>query len=297
MLGLQDIDDVRLAVGATKLTFYRSDWALNLAAIHEIRPHELAAKGSEFDPYVNVRSDTVTVHADNEPSDSLKNTEFLARFFLSRQWGDFSIYWGQVYEDFPYLEVTDIDQAAFTMAFTPEYKKIQAYGIYGNLVSGSWLAKFDLTRKTGLALQRSSDNILQQVINTPNAVQAWDEKNRFEWMGGFEYRGVSETTIMLEYFGEVIEKHNGTLADDTSSHSVSLYISHNAWHDKLVSTFWWTHNITEQTDLYKIESKYSYRDNIKFTLGIGGFIVQDEAGFYYPYRRNDRINAAVQYGF
>ncbi len=297
VLGLQDIDDVRLAVGAAKLTFYGTDWAVDLAAIHEIRPHRLATIGSEFDPYVNARSSQLVILDDDTPATSFDNTEFLARLFLSRSWGDVNFFWGEVYEDLPHLELTGLNAATSTLTFTPEYRKTHAYGAYGNVVSGSWIFKYELARKTGLALRRSASNILQQVATNPTSVQVWDRKNRLEWMGGVEYGGISETTIMVEYLGESIEAHNDTLADHESSHAGSIYVTRDFFHDKLAMTFWWTHDFTEHADLYKIEGKYDYNDHLQYTLGIAGFLTDDVESFYYPYRRNDRINAAVQYAF
>jgi len=170
-------------------------------------------------------------------------------------------------------------------------------GLFGNVVTGAWLFKFDLARKTGVALGRSTDDILGQVANNPNHIRAWDEKNVIEWMGGVEYAGISETTITFEYLGETIEDYQDNLADEETTHAVSLYLSRDALHDKLVTTLWWYREISTQADLFKLETSYDYSDELEFTLGISGFIVPDEESFYYPYRNNDRIYVGIQYGF
>jgi len=295
--GLQDIDDIRLSVGATKLTFYGNSWEYNLIAIHERRGQKLGTIGSEFDPYLAARNDQTIIKHDVLPSNSLANTELMTRLFFSGSLGDINFYWGNVYDDMPFLEATDVNVETQQILFTPEYKKIKAMGLFGNVVMGSWLFKFDLARKTGVAHRRTTDDILGQVANNPNHIRAWDEKNVIEWMGGVEYAGISETTISFEYLGETIEDYQDNLADEETTHAVSLYLSRDALHDRLVTTLWWYREISTQADLFKLETSYDYSDELEFTLGISGFIVPDKDNFYYPYRNNDRIYVGIQYGF
>ncbi len=296
-LGLQDLDEVRLSAAASKLTFYGNDWEYNMIAIHEIRPDEFGTEGSEFDPYLAVRNAQVIIEDDEEPASSLKNTEFLTRLFLSGHLGDINLYWSRIFEDSPVLDLADVNLQTGQVRFTPRYKRIHAYGLFGNFVAGNFLLKYDLARKTELPLMRSTNNIFTQINSDPFNVQSFETKNVRQWMLGFDYSGIDETSVVFEYSGQYIEDHHPDLANEKINHEVSLYISHDMLHDTLVSTFWWSHDLKEHANLYKIESAYAYTDELKFTAGFSGFIVHNENNFYYPYRNNDRIYLSVQYDF
>jgi len=296
-LGLQDLDSIRQSVSASKLTFFGNNWEYNLIAIHEMRQHELSTDGSEFDPYITIRSNQVIIDNEIDLADSLSNTEFLTRLFFSGHLGDISLYAANVYEDLPILDLTSVDINTGVVHFTPVYERTNVYGLFGNVVSSSFLFKYDLARKTGMPVIRSSDNIFNQINSNPFNVQSFETKSIDQWMLGVEYSGINETSVVFEYSGQYIEDHHDDLADEESSHKVSLYVSHDMLHDTLLPTFWWSYDFTERTNLFKIESSYAYTDEIKLILGISGFLVGDKDSFYHPYRNNDRLYFALEYGF
>ena len=297
ILGLQNVEDSRLPVGATKATFYGPSWEYNLIAIHEIRPHELGAEGSEFDPFLATRNERTVVLDPDVPNSSLDKVEVLTRLFFSQPWGDISFFGGNVYDDSPILDVVDVNANSGAITFSPEYKKFKSYGFFGNIIKGSGLFKFDVARKIGKPVGRNADNILQQVANDSAHIQSWEPKNLLQWMLGFEYSGLSETFISLEYSGEFIEEHEDVLSDDEFSEEFSVLLTRDFLHDKLATSFWWSRDITDNTDFFRIDLRYDYNDHLEFSLGIIGIETSDKESFFFPYRKTDRITFGIKYGF
>ncbi len=295
-IGLKDLEDARLAVVASKLTYYRPTWGVEVAAIHEIRPHALAARGSEFDPYVRV-DDTVTIRDERVPETAPDTTEFVARAYYAGDLGDLSVFFADVHSDEPVLDLTSVDPTTGAITMTPIFPRGTAYGLFGNVASGSWLYKAEVARKTGVPQQNATSRIFADAAANGAQASSWVRKDVVEWMTGVEYSGLSDTLVIAEYLGSVIEDHDESLANRADQHSVSLYVQKDWFNDTLTTTFWWSRDLITHADLFKIEGEYDYSDHIKFTLGIGGFLVEESDSFFFPYRNNGRIYASVQYSF
>ena len=54
-LGLVDIEDARIPITATKLSYLGSGWELNAVVLHEFRFNKRASEGTDFDPYIGLR--------------------------------------------------------------------------------------------------------------------------------------------------------------------------------------------------------------------------------------------------
>ncbi|MGR8931277.1 MAG: DUF1302 family protein [Gammaproteobacteria bacterium] len=294
-LGLQNVENIRLSVGAAKLTFYGSGWEYNLIAIPEIRPHLIAGEDSEFDPFKGARSDQVMILDPVKPTESLSNTQYLTRLYLSRDWGDVSFYWGEVFDDFPVLDIYSIGRER--IVFQPVYQKIRSYGLFGNLVNGSWSLKFDIARKLDKPFNFNESYLTQQILSNQDSVRAYQDKNLFQWMVGLQYSGFSETLISLNYFNQLIENYDDTLRDREQSSEVSLFLTRDFMNDKLTTTLWWNYLIEEDSHLIRFDVNYKYDDHLQFSLALNSIEADKKNSFYYDYRKSDRITFGIKYSF
>lgn len=296
-LGLQDVSDIRLPVGASKLTLYGSSWEYNLIAIHEIRPHELGPQGSEYDPFLAARSEQTIILEPDEPSSTSSNTEYLTRIYFSRSWGDTSFFWGKTFDDFPILEIRDIDLANQRVIYQPIYQEVESYGFFGNVVAGSWLFKFDVAKKIGKPLSRSIENVSRQIEEDQSPVVAWQTSDLYQWMLGIEYNGLSETYISLSLFNQTIDDYADNLLDEEQSQEVSLFISRDFMNDRITASVWWNRLLDEGSDLFRIDVGYDYNDHINYFLALNGIESDDQENYYYDYRKTDRLTLGIKYVF
>lgn len=297
-LGLQNVKDLRLPVGATKLTFYNERLEFNLIAIPEIRPSELGAEGSEFDPFLSARRQGEIILTPEDPANGWRNTEFLSRLYLSNDWGDISFFAGENYNDFPVLNYEYLISGEQQMVLKPVYQKNENYGFFGNYITGSWQIKYDVAYSTNIAINRSAENIFDQAVDGSNApVVSWENKDRLVWMTGVEYSGITDTQISVEYISERIYKHETTLLDEEHSEEVATFISRNFFNNTIATSLWWNHLVKDRVDLFRFDLSYDYTDNIKYFIGLNGVSTNNRSAYYYDYRATDRVSLGVKVTF
>lgn len=296
-LGLQNVKDIRLPVGATKITFYDTSWEYSLIAIHEVRPDELGAEGSEFDPFLAARRQ-VTILDDDVPASSLKNTGVMSRLYLSQAWGDISFFAGRKFEGFPGLKLESADLVTQQLVFRPEYQKVSSYGFFGNVIEGSWQFKFDVARSLNKPMGRSIDNLVEQLLSGQNQeVISLQNKNFLKSMLGIEYSGISDTQISLEFINEHIEDYENTLRDEEDLNKISLFVSRKFLNDSVSTSLWLNHIQRENTNLFRFDLGYDYSDSVKLFVSLSGVEGAKKGTYYYDYLDTDRLSLGVKVSF
>lgn len=296
-LGLQNVEFARLPVGSTKLTFLGASWEYNLIAIHEFRAYEFGAEGSEFDPLLALRNPQTVIRDPQEPDTSLSDNGVLTRLFLSQNWGDISFFWGKAYEGTPALTLQNFDANTGVTTYLPEYIKVESYGFFGNVISGSWSLLFDVARKQNLPIAVGSDYIREQLQTGGSTAISWRPQRVLHSMLGFEYSGWSEMIVSMEYLRRYIEDYDSRLADDRTTQQVSLYVSREFMRDTLTTTFWVSHDLDDKSNLFRIDLDYAYNDRLRYSLSVSGIDSDNRESFFYDYRKTDRVTFGVKYSF
>lgn len=297
-LGLQDVEDARLPVGATKMTLYGTDWEYNLISIHEFRPNELGAEGSAYDPFISLRRMGGNILEGDEPDSTLENSEIITRLFLSRSFGDISLFAGETYNDLPVFSLSDYDPNLIWANFVPEYAKYQRFGIFGNLVSGPLLFKYDIAQSIDEPLNHSAQNIAAQIAANAEPIRGWSEADALQVMLGLEYSGISETFLSLEIYRKSIQDYpTDTYQDEKDVTEVSLYLSRDFWNDRLITTFWVNRLITQSATMFRVDATYAVNDNLEVSLAFTGMDSNDSQSYFYDYRKTDRGVLTIKYSF
>ena len=296
-MGLQEIEDARLPVGANKITFYGSDWEYNIISIHEFRPNEFGAKGSAYDPYISIRRAGGNIIETNEPDSYLKNPEIISRLFLSRSFGDVSFFAGEIYDDFPVFAITN-NSDANSIDFVPEYFKYKRFGLFGNFVSGSMLFKYDIAKSLDKPFNRSGLNIFQQVESNQGKIFGSIKSDLLQCMVGFEYTGISETLVSVELYRESVENYvEKIFQDDEHSTEASVYITRDFWNDRLLTTFWVNRLITESATMFRVDATFQVNDQLEVSLAFTGINSSDSESYFFDYRKTDRAVLSMKYSF
>ncbi|MBF0278910.1 MAG: hypothetical protein HQM13_14005 [SAR324 cluster bacterium] len=283
-LGLVDIEDARIPVFATKLSYLSGTWEGNLVAIHEFRSNKNATEGSDFDPFISIRG-AFPVKKEELPEEE---TEWLARFFKSFNGGDLSLVYADVFEDNPYLDFE-------SFAFTPRYQRIKTFGVSGNLVRGSWLFKLEMARKRGAAFGRNDlEKQLRRGLMNP---KSWSEKDMTQLMLGFDYSGVTDLSATFEFNITKIEDYPNNLANQELRAAPSLNLRYDTWNNTLHPQFLWVRLPNDNGDLYRLSGNYDYIDALRISVGIAVYDASKTDDLLYPYRHNDRVFGGVKYSF
>lgn len=297
-LGLQNVKDIRLPVGATKLTVYSASWEYNLIAVHEARVDELGAEGSEFDPFLAFR-DRVMILSDDEPDSDLDNTGVLSRLYISNDWGDISFFAARQFEGFPLLVFKGVNASTQQLVFQPEYNQLNSYGFFGNLIEGSWQLKYDFARTLNMPHDvKVVEYVVPQLQTGPiDSVISFQEKNLDKGMLGIEYSGFSDTQVSLEYIASYIEDHTEMLREGKYERKISTYISRTFSNGNISASLWMNHLISDNANIFRVDVSYSYDDDVKFFIALSGIEGAKKGAYYYDYDEVDRFSVGVKVSF
>lgn len=315
-LGMVDLEDARIPVTATKLSFLMDSWELNLVGIHEIRGPKFPAEGSEFDVFQELRQTGVQIEDEEIPESSAENTEYLIRLFKTFNGGDVGVVWADVYDDSVYMDFTELQitvipsPAPSLVSVTPKHKRIKVLGFSGNKVFGSWLIKAEAAKKTGVAIARNdletqlTDAVTYGVTNSilqfdedSGIITSWSEKDILQGMIGFEYSGISDLTVAVEAVGKKVEDYEENLNDREISGQFAMIANYSALNDTFGAQLFWIHFTDSNGDVYRINVDYDIVDAFNISGGFIAYEASEEDALVYPFKDNDRVFAGVKYSF
>jgi len=318
-MGMVDLEDARVPVTASKFSFLTGQWELNLVAIHEIRSNKIPAEGSEFDLFQGLRNSGIQLEDEEVPESNSENTEYMIRLFKIFNGGDFSLVWADTYDDSPRLDFYKFVSipasqdlpASQTLTLIPRHQRIKTLGFSANLVSGSWLFKTEMGRKTDVAVARKDQQSqllasLQTIIPPPSdgiyleeraLLQGWSSKNIDQGMLGLEYAGVTDLTLSLDVSGQKINEYEENLASPEVGISYSLRATYAAFNDTLKSTLFWIKFPENNGDVVRGNIDYELGEALALSFGAINYISDDETATVYPYRDNDRLMLGFKQSF
>jgi hypothetical protein len=283
-VGMVELEDARIPVGALKLAALFGSLELDLVSIHEFRPNKTPAKGSEFDFLAGLREAGLTIKNEEMPDFT---PELIFRAFKTFNGGDISFIWGDTTDDNFYL---DSDPGG--MVLTPKYRRLKTVGVSGNRVVDTWLFKGELAKISGKAFTRSD-----AVSRLYAGKQIWIEKDLISGMIGFDYSGISDLTVTVEVLGEQIESYEETVADNELTGTLSVRLNHKALNETLETTVFWMHYDGANGDVVRLESEYEVMDALQISGGVVFYQADDPNAEVYSFRDNDRIMAGLKYSF
>ena len=329
-IGIVNLEDARIPVAASKLSWSGSSTELNMVAIHEIRANKTGSKGSDFDPFIIERNQGIIVKDDDVPESKIENTEYMVRLFKSTNGGDFGFVYADVYDDTFYPELTNLDVSMVTQAnpnplveLTPKHKRVQMYGFNGNMVSGSWLFKMEANQTFNKAMAISRSNVRQQItqyvtdygeyrvremtalqMGVPfseeppvNNVETWSKKNTLQSMLGLEYSGINDWTFILEGSMEHVEGYESNLDKERNQGAVSLMAIWETLNARLKHTLFLVHLTHEDGNIYRYTAEYEIMDALKVDGGVIFYDAPCKDSFIYPYRKQERVFMGLKYSF
>ena len=172
--GLVDIEDLRLPIAMTRLDYYRGSWNLTGIAIHETRFDEAPVFGSEFYPFA------IPPPGEKVPGNGGHSTEYALALHGTFTGWDLSLHWARFFDDAPHSEIL-----LPSLQRISRHSRLSLLGASANWVQGSWLLKTETAYLRGIDLLR-----------VPGVTS--EEKSRYDVLVGFEYSGLTDTTITLE---------------------------------------------------------------------------------------------------
>ncbi len=298
--GQIDLEDSRIPVTASKFSFLKNNWTIDLVSIHEIRTNRNGEKGSDFDPFKALRKSDVIILKEEVPKNKIENTEYLTRFTANMSGGDFSLIWADVFDDSSYLDSTVyFVDAEPVVKMTPKHKRIKVVGFSGNIVSGSFVWKTEGSKTFHKAVQRNDLNtqMAQKIQNASYEIKSWSEKDTLILMLGTDYSGVTDLTISLEAIHEEIIDYEEHLAPKNTTDSASIRLSYDTLNSTLSLNALLATLGKNYGNLYRFDVAYDIVDAFEVNGGLIFYEANDKDQFLYEYRKEDRAFMTLKYSF
>ncbi len=277
-LGLVDIEDLRLPVLMTRLDYYYEDWQLSLLAQHEHRDPKEAAINSEYFPS-SVLPVPPGVQFPDISSQSIQLDETTFSFSANGRFvgWDLSLYAGR-FKDSRWSFVnnqTDREYGLFNMV-----------GAATNVLMGSWLLKAELALLNSLAY---------------NTVP--EEKDRIDLLLGFEYKGIADTTISLEFVDRYLTDYDPVmknLPDFVDEHELqtALRVLYNFNHDRATLGYLGQYlgNQFEKGGFHRVWLEYELTQSVNITGGIIDYLGGENPVFE-AMKNSDKVFVEAKYFF
>jgi hypothetical protein len=299
-IGQVDIEDARIPVTASKISFLASPWVLDLVAIHEIRPNRNGRVGSDFDPYVSLRSQGLTIADEEVPDSTFEHTELLMRLSAYLSGGDVSLVWADVYDDNAYLDAdTQMVGMAPVTTLTPKHKRIKFVGASGNVVSGSFVWKGEVGKTFNKAVMRNDlgQEITKFAMGASSSVSSWAEKDLTTMMLGLDYTGITDLTVTVEAVREEINDYEDNLLPDRTSDSLSVRVTYDALNDTLHYNGLLVSLGDNNGSIVRLTMDYDIMDALNVSGGMISYDAVDEGADLWVFREQDRIFTTLKYSF
>ncbi len=165
--GITDIENLRLPVTMTRIDYYIGDWSITGIALHEIRFDKIPEYGSDFYP------SPIPQPGKDMPKHGGKDTEYAAALNAIFSKWDFSLYWANIFNDIPYVEIVSLKQ---------KHARLHMFGAATNVALGNWLIKAEAAYFNGLEFYNNTGK----------------NYSRIDALAGIEYSGFTDTTISIE---------------------------------------------------------------------------------------------------
>jgi hypothetical protein len=253
--GMTDIENRRLPVAMTRINFYSEKTDASLIAVHEVRTDKNPVFGS---PFFEAAPDP----APEKESSSLGNTQFGACLNSRFRGLDAGVYGAAFFDQ---------------DAWNGEYPFVKMAGTACTLARGNFLFKAE----GAWILEKKYTNAQRP------------EKNRLDVLGGIEYTGFRNSTIVAEWrnrhifdFETQMEEKglcrnevSGVFKAETEFFNDTLCLS-------LLSSF---NGVSlEKGGFIRLKATYDYTDTVKFEAG-GVFYYGGENSYYDTIRENDLL--------
>ena len=299
-LAQTDIEDTRIPVAASKFSFFKSSWTLDMVWVHENRVNKTGQIGSDFDPFINLRTAGLVVEQDDAPENKLENSEYFIRIFKAGEGYDFSFIVADMFDDDIHFsaEIKNKNTVPYTQ-LTPEHQKVKVLGLAANILSGAWIWKTEssYTYKKALSRNDLQQQIQKHMLNPASDIVTKNDKDVIKLMIGIEYSGFDDLLLIYEVMDNYIKDHNSTLLNEERETTQSFRFDYSMLNDQF-SWQGFLHHLSDQNGMImRTNISYDISDGWNIEAGVIDYMAEKEENTLYPYRNQDRIFSSVKVSF
>lgn len=282
--GQQDLEDLRLQVPATLLSYSINDWVLDGVVTYRAGHNNMAPERDEFDQFILYRQGNQLIDQ-RKPDNPF---EFFFRASTHFESGDIQIVAGEFNNN--QLSLEGISRPLSTSPILEfSQQRMQTVGVAANHVRGSWLVFGEMGMHFNTPVMPGLDSSL-------GLINGWDEKDQLLGVLGVEYNGFTNTTISFETDSIQIQDYQDGLLAEKNQLSVGTRVYWTGWNERLQMLSAFNKLSDSQGYVSRVSLDYDWNDNIDF-----GFLWVDysaeQDSIFHNFRNNDMLQFSVKYSF
>jgi hypothetical protein len=311
--GLADLDDLRLAVLATRIGWFRGAHRVEAMIVHESDFGYRPAPLSDYSPFRAVIDGNPTaaefigsrevVWRDRQPRFALRQQEGLIRWVMKGQGLDAGLYLASVLDDqgVVAIDFRDIDDKRLPIGL--DHRRYTMFGHSGARSLGDfllkWEASIELRRPftTGDLGGISPDNPAAALTALGSLGRA--DVDVLNTMVGLTYSGVTDLTLALEISKPWLLADVDGLLIDADAPFIALRASYTTLRERLrldgaFSMIGWK---AELGWLIRVQATWAVRDALQLQAGVITYHPGDDFGPLTGLERHDRLFVGLRWDF
>lgn len=285
---LDDFDDSRIPLWTVNAQIPVKDMTLQLLWIPDRTYHRLPEPGATYEFISNVPQAPpgvpVTVNEYDRPDNFFTGSDVGAR--LSAMWGgwDVTLNYLYQYDNIPVLYRTI--SAGPSVTVNPTYERTHVIG-------GSFSNAFgDLTLRGEVAYKVDKYYSTTNVADMDGVVGT----DEFEYVLGFDWFGISETFLSLQFFQSVLTDHAAGLLRDQVENRMTFLVQRDFMNDQLQLSAILIQSLNHGDGVIRPAIDYELRDNIHLSAGVDVFY-GPTSGLFGQFTDATRVVVGVEIGF
>lgn len=305
--GLADLDDLRLAVLASRVGWFVGDHRVEVMGIHEGYYGEVAPPLADYSPFRSVVAGDDTVAAllgdkrlrfKHTPEGLSAGAQMvLGRWVYKGPGLDLGLYAASVVDRTGVVVLPEFNLSllqAKTVDLVLDHRRYTLVGTSGATTVGPWLLKWEAVAE------------LDKAYNTGDpATQPPDlgvsRGSTVGGMGAVSYTGIQNTTIAFEFQKSWLVDDPGEVLFPVATPIAALRVQHKMLQERLTlagaaTAIGWQ---AERGHLVRVEASYALADGLSAGLGVVHYGTGDADTFgpFHGFDRHDRFFSKLRYDF
>jgi len=290
---LWDFNEIRMGVTALKLNYYpKPDHDLEFVWIPTFTPTIAPENGSIWKPKAGFPAPPIFDFSQKDIKPSLQNSEFFARYTLSKSAIDLQIIGGYTWDDDPSLHINKqfgidpiTNQAVLTnLLIAPKHHRLVLGG-----------ASFS-TEIKGFILRGEGAFYYDKHFQTkkPTATDALTQKNYINYVAGVD-KTIGDWKISGQFIQKVILEYDENIKNDEVDNLATIMINRTLMREKVRLELFSYVGLNNADAFIRFRAYYFPVDGVGIELGTNIFI--GDKGMFGQYDKNDMVYARVKYSF
>lgn len=286
---LWDFSEIRMGVTAVNTEYYfASGQSLTFVWIPVFSPTKVPPEGSIWRTTPDFPVEPTFNYSQKEPALHLENSEYFARYSLSKSAVDVDLMGGYTWDDDPTMHVSrQIDTATMQLSglkVTPQHHRL-------GLAGGSFS-----TEIKGFILRGEGAWYFDKYFNTedPGAIEGVVTKDYLNYVVGID-KFIGEWKLSAQFIQDRIHDYEEPVMQNKMRNTTTLLINRTLFREKVRLELFSYVGIDDEDALIRFRGYFYPHDGFSIELGTNLFV--GEKGRFGQYDKNDMVYSKVKYNF